>query len=217
MQMTKNKHIKTLIISEIHLFYSSKITLANINKYLFFVLILLTSACSESGMPKPYGYFRVDLPEHKYRTADTLQLPYKFDLSSSATIVSRNENGEKYWIDIQYPFLNASIYCSYKQVKSNLYQLSEDSRRYVYKHAVKADGINEKVYENRDKNVYGILYDIRGNTASSVQFVLTDSTKNFFRAALYFNNVPNKDSISPMLDYVRRDMIRMMESFEWKK
>lgn len=215
--MMSNKYIKNININIIRYCYSAFIRSVSKNKYVFFILIILSAACKETGMPKPYGYFRVDLPEHSYRLADTLNLPYTFDLSCYATIVSRNENGEKYWIDIQYPLLNASIYCSYKQVKSNLYQLSEDSRRYVYKHAVKADGINEKVYENRDKNVYGILYDIRGNTASSVQFVLTDSTKNFFRAALYFNNVPNKDSISPMLDYVRRDMIRMMESFEWKK
>lgn len=215
--MMMNKYLKSLYINIIRIFYSTISRSANINKCVFFIIIILTSACNDAGMPKPYGYFRVDLPKHNYRIADTLNLPYKFDLSCSASIVSRNENGEKYWIDIQYPMLNASVYCSYKAVKSNLYQLSEDSRRYVYKHSVKADGISEKVYENKEKKVYGILYDIKGNTASSVQFVLTDSTKNFFRAALYFNNVPNKDSISPMLDYVRQDMIRLMESFEWKK
>ena len=65
--------------------------------------------------------------------------------------------------------------------------------------------------------VYGILYDLTGNTASSVQFILTDSVKHFFRGALYFENVPNKDSIAPMSAYIREDVIRLMESFEWKK
>ena len=65
--------------------------------------------------------------------------------------------------------------------------------------------------------MHGILYDLKGNTASNVQFVLTDSTKHFFRGALYFNNVPNKDSIAPMSDYIREDIIHIMESFEWKK
>jgi len=168
-------------------------------------------------MPKPYGYFRVDLPLHSYRSVDTLNLPYKFELSNSASIVSRVENGEKFWIDIQYPSLNANVYCSYKPIKSNFYELTEDSRRYAYKHSVKADKIGETPYENSEKKVYGILYDIKGNTASSVQFLLTDSTKHFFRAALYFNNVPNKDSIAPMSEYIRKDMIRLMETFEWKK
>jgi len=73
------------------------------------------------------------------------------------------------------------------------------------------------VFDSEERNVHGILYDLKGNTASSVQFVLTDSTHHFFRGALYFNNVPNKDSIAPMSDYIRKDIIRIMESFKWKR
>ena len=113
--------------------------------------------------------------------------------------------------------MNANIYCSYKPVNNNLFDLLEDSRKIVYKHSVRADGIGEKVFDQSQKNVHGILYDLKGNTASSVQFVLTDSTHNFFRGALYFNDVPNKDSIAPMSEYIRQDVIRIMESFEWKK
>ncbi|MHB9056531.1 MAG: gliding motility lipoprotein GldD, partial [Paludibacteraceae bacterium] len=87
----------------------------------------------------------------------------------------------------------------------------------VYKHTVRADGITETPFENPGKRVFGILYELTGNTASPVQFVLTDSTKHFFRGALYFDNVPNKDSIAPMSEYVREDIVHMMESFEWKK
>lgn len=190
----------------------------NIRKITFYILAaFLFISCGETYMPKPYGYFRVDLPEHSYRVIDTLNLPYHFELSKTARVISRNQQGENYWIDIQYPQLNAYVYCSYKPVKGNLFELSEDSRKYVYKHSVKADGIGERAFENIDNHVYGILYDLKGNTASSVQFVLTDSTKHFFRGALYFENVPNKDSIAPMSEYIREDMIRLMESFEWKK
>ncbi len=185
--------------------------------FLHLISILFLTACTETYMPKPYGYFRVDIPEHSYRTIDTLDLPYHFDLSGMAKVVLHNEKGENYWIDIQYPYLNANIYCSYKPVKGNLFELSEDARKYVYKHSVKADGIGEKIFENPKKNVYGILYDLKGNTASSLQFVLTDSARHFFRGALYFDNVPNKDSIAPMAGYIREDMIRLMESFEWKR
>lgn len=178
---------------------------------------ILFGSCSETSIPKPYGYFRVDLPEHSYRTIDTLNLPFKFDLPANVKLVSHESNGEKYWIDLNYTKLNACIYCSYKPVEGNLMNLMEDSRKIVYRHSIKADGINEKVYDHSEKNVHGILYDLKGNTASSLQFVLTDSTHNFFRGALYFNNVPNKDSIAPMADYIREDVIRIMESFEWKK
>lgn len=182
-----------------------------------FVVMMVLSACGGSYMPKPYGYFRVDLPPHSYRMIDTMELPYRFEVSDYAKVVKRDKDGEHFWIDLVYPGLNASLYCSYKPVKGNLFDLLEDTRRIVYKHTVKADGISEKVFEDKNKRVFGILYDLKGNTASSVQFVLTDSTKNFFRAALYFNNVPNKDSIAPMAEYIRQDVIRLIESFEWKK
>ncbi len=174
-------------------------------------------SCGPASIPRPYGYFRVDMPPHSYRTIDTLGLPYTFDLADNAQLVKREASGEKYWIDINYPNLNASVYCSFKPVNGNLAELSEDTRRIVYKHSIKADGITEKVYDHPETDVHGILYDLQGNTASSLQFVLTDSTKNFFRGALYFNNVPNKDSIAPMAEYIREDMIRLIESFKWKK
>lgn len=174
-------------------------------------------SCSKTTIPRPYGYFRVDLPQHSYRMIDTLNLPYRFDLPANVKLISRESKGDKYWIDLYYPKLNASIYCSYKPVKGNLIDLLEDTRKIVYKHSIRADGIGEKVFEHPEKNVHGILYDLKGNTASSVQFILTDSTRNFFRAALYFNNVPNKDSIAPMSEYIREDIVHLMESFEWKK
>lgn len=186
--------------------------------HILFILTALTLfvGCNKSSMPKPYGYFRVELPEAHYRMMDTLNYPYRFELSTLTKVEFRQAKDEKYWMDIQYPSLNASLYCSYKPIHNNLFELSEDSRKYVYKHAVKADGIAETAYNNTDKAVYGIFYDIQGNTASSMQFIVTDSTKNFFRGALYFENVPNKDSIAPMVEYIRKDMIRLIETFEWK-
>lgn len=175
------------------------------------------SSCKEKYVPRPYGYFRVYLPKHSYKTLDTLNLPYTFALSEMAEIESKSGKNEKYWIDINYPDLNAKIHGSYKDINNNLLELSEDSRRFVYAHSGQADGITEQVFVNPENSVYGILYELKGNVASPVQFVLTDSTNNLFRGALYFNNKPNKDSIAPMLDYVKEDIVRLMESFEWRK
>jgi len=189
----------------------------HISRFFFVVLIVASCwACGETPIPKPYGYFRVNLPPPIYRNVDTLGLPYKFDLPTNVKVIDRKTKDEPYWIDLNYPLLNASVYCSYKRIDGNLIELLEDARKIVYKHSVKADGIGEKVFVNELRNVHGVLYDLKGNTASSLQFILTDSTKHFFRAALYFDNVPNKDSIAPMSNYIREDMIRLMESFEWK-
>ena len=191
-----------------------------INKLNFIIYLVLTGffySCADVPTPRPYGYFRVDLPSNQYLSFDSVALPYLFDKSTSATVIPVKGKEENYWIDINYRTLNGTIYCSYKPVNSNLFQLLEDTRKIVYKHSIRADGITETPFENPGSRVFGILYELTGNTASPVQFVLTDSTKHFFRGALYFDNVPNKDSIAPMAEYVRDDIIRLMESFEWKK
>ena len=183
-----------------------------ISVFLFLTIALFS--CGGASIPRPYGYFRVEMPDPQYHKLDTLNLPYTFERSHWADVRLRND--EANWIDINYPAINASIHCSYFPINGNLYDLLEDSRKYVYKHTVKADGISENVYEDTEKRVFGIMYELKGNTASNLQFVLTDSVKHFFRASMYFDNVPNKDSIAPMAEYVRRDMIRLIETFEWK-
>ena len=60
----------------------------------------------------------------------------------------------------------------------------------VYKHTVKADAIKEKTYLNNQNKNFGTLYDIHGQTASSVQFHMTDSINHFLRGSLYFHVNP---------------------------
>jgi gliding motility-associated lipoprotein GldD len=177
-------------------------------------LVLLT-ACRENPIPKPYGYFRVDLPENHYQHCDTI-LPFSFDYASSSILILKMDVKEKNWIDIYYPHMNATIHCSYSEVKNNIKMLSKGADELVRKHAIKADEIREQFFSNPENRVYGNYYDILGNTASAAQFYLTDSIRHFFRGSVYFNHVPNKDSIGPMANYIRRDVIRLMESFQWK-
>ncbi len=186
------------------------------HKILIIALILFFVACGQNYTPKPYGYFRVYLPAHEYQKFDT-EMPFQFDYSGVAKIEKRVQPHERYWFDLTYPQFNAALHVSYKPISSNFRELTEDARRFVYKHSIKADNISELAFNNNEKNVHGILYDLKGNTASNLQFTLTDSTRHFLRGALYFDNVPNKDSIAPVVEYIRKDMVRLMESFEWKK
>jgi gliding motility-associated lipoprotein GldD len=94
--------------------------------------------------------------------------------------------------------------------------LVEDSRKLAFKHTVKATGINEGVITNKEHNMYGIYYTIDGNTASSNQFFLTDSNKNFLRGALYFNEKPQADSILPVVNFIKTDMDRLIKTLKWK-
>lgn len=179
---------------------------------------MLFFACEERTIvtPKPKGYFRIDLPKHEYKQSE-IECPFVFEYPLYAKIVLDNDaNAEPCWFNIEFPKYNATIHLSYKHVDNNITQYLEDSRTLVYKHSVKADAIDEKLYMDSVNNVFGTFYDIKGNAASSLQFYLTDSVHHFVRGALYFNNVPNKDSLAPVIEFVRQDMQHLIENFKWK-
>ncbi|MBI5219475.1 MAG: gliding motility lipoprotein GldD [Bacteroidia bacterium] len=187
---------------------------------LFFIVIagfiFFLSGCSHEYTPKPMGYLRIDLPEKTYRVYDS-EAPYKFEYPGYAKVIAdKSFNTEPYWINLDFPKFKGRIHISYKDVNNNIAKFLDDTRTLVYKHTIKADAINEKLYTNSEKKVYGILYDIKGNTASSVQFYLTDSTTHFLRGALYFNVEPNKDSLAPVVNFIHKDIEHLIETFEWK-
>ncbi|MEA3317763.1 MAG: gliding motility lipoprotein GldD [Bacteroidota bacterium] len=190
------------------------------NKFLLSSIMLLTlsiSSCkNEPATPKPRGYFRIDLPQKEYQQYNST-CPYTFEYSKYANISADPYfPNKKCWININYPGINGKIHISYKKLNNNLSKFTEESRELAYKHTIKAESINEKIFLKPGRSVYGTLYNIKGNTASSVQFYLTDSTNHFLRGALYFNVQPNKDSLAPVINFVKEDITVLIESFKWK-
>mgnify|MGYP006168288757 FL=1 len=122
------------------------------------------------------------------------------------------------WYNLTYPQYNARLHISYYSMNSlsDLNNLVEDSRKLAFKHTVKATGINEGLIGDEQRDVYGIYYTIDGNTASSNQFFLTDSNKNFLRGALYFNEKPQADSILPVVNFIKTDMDKLIKTLKWK-
>ena len=104
----------------------------------------------------------------------------------------------------------------YKPVNNNLDFLLSDAQKLTYNHTIKAEEIIEHPFVNPDKKVYGMFYNVTGDAATNIQFYATDSVKNFVVGTLYFYVKPNYDSIYPATKYVEKDMIRLMESIEWK-
>ena len=187
--------------------------------YLLICLILVAfSACDSDYSPKPRGYFRIELPAKAYTTYNS-SCPYTFDYPVYAKVVPDSARDAKpCWIDVIYPAFNGRVHLSYQAISSKkvFNELIEDARAFAFKHTVKATAIDEGTISYPDHKVYGTYYSIDGNTASSIQFFLTDSTKNYLRAALYFNEEPRLDSIQPVLDFVKKDIDVMIRSFKWK-
>lgn len=172
-------------------------------------------SCRGHQSPKPKGYFRIEFPEHSYQKLDTT-FPYSFEYAKIAEIQpDSHKDAEKYWCNIAYPSYNGKIHLSYKKINNNFYDLLEDSRKLAYKHTIKADAINERLFEDSTKHVIGILYEIKGNAASPYQFFLTDSIEHFLRGSLYFNTIPNKDSLAPVIDFIGEDITHLIETLEW--
>ncbi len=194
---------------------------------LSFILCLLSFvSCGERYIPKPRGYYRITIPDTAYTKLDDVEqkrptdkiietLPYSFDLSDNAYLTPRKGKDEQYWIDITYPAFQVNIHCTYYPVQKNLRELSDDAQNFVYKHAEKANAIPEQGFVNEEARVYGVLYELMGNTASPYQFYLTDSTQHFFRGAVYFSCTPNQDSLAPIINYLQQDVRHLMETFTW--
>ena len=190
-----------------------------VNTAVVFLLVtgfLSTQSCRESHTPRPRGYFRIDLPEHSYLSWRS-DCPFYFEYPVYTKLSPDDQPGsEPCWLNIDYPAFRGRLHISYKQVDNNLMSLAEDARKLAYKHSIKADAIAEQMYVNEEKKVFGVLYDIKGDAASSLQFYLTDSIQHFLRGALYFHLIPNPDSLAPVIRFCREDIVHLIESFEWQ-
>lgn len=182
------------------------------------LFLLAAISCQREYIPKPRGYFRISFQEKAYIKSDPVALPYQFEIPVYGKIVPDNERlAELYWVNLEIPQHKAEVHLSYKKVENNLRKLTEDSRELAYKHSIKADAIDERIFVNPEKKVYGTIYLIDGNTASPLQFYLTDSTTHFLRGALYIREVPNIDSIRPVIDFLTPDVIHLIETTEWTR
>jgi gliding motility-associated lipoprotein GldD len=177
------------------------------------------AACSEDmPIPKPSTYLRSDLPEHTYKRLD-VGCPYSFDLSEVYNYNPVIENGQRTChLDINLGQLNGTMSFSYIEMDHPLKDYIDYALAKVEEHEVKADAIDGSLRIIRpDARVFGTFFELKGDVASPFQFYLTDSTSRFVSAAVYFNARPNYDSLRPTLEYLKKDLVRMMNTFEWEK
>jgi gliding motility-associated lipoprotein GldD len=188
------------------------------NLFPFFFAALILVSCNNDYVPKPRGYYRIDLPKREYKVFDTT-FPYTFEYPSYATISADSSKlAEPYWINLNFTPFHAQLHVSYKLVTGNLAKYLNDAHTLVNKHIPKANAITQRQFVDSVNKVYGLVYDIKGtDAASAYQFYLTDSTARFMRGALYFNLVPNNDSLAPVIDFLKVDLEHMINTFRWKK
>jgi len=183
--------------------------------FVLFAMGLTMASCDTSYTPKPAGYVKIETPEKGYLLYDS-QPFYSFEIPVYARVVENNRPGETGWINLVVPQLNGTLHLSYKPVRGNLGDYITDCRTLAYKHTVKADGIEETPFIDPEEKRFGMVYDLSGDVASAVQFFITDSTTHFLRGSLYFNCSPNRDSLKPVIDFLREDIIHLIGTTNWK-
>ncbi len=185
-----------------------------------FMGLLLLTACGgeESYVPKPRGYNRIDLPDFAYQPLpDTF--PYSFVYSSHARL-SRDTfpSAGRYYVNLYYPEFDGLVQITYKDLtdpRIDVERLLTDAFGLTMKHNVKAYDINENLIQIKNGQVASVT-ELSGEVPTQFQFFTTDTTDHFFRGALYFNTALKNDSLAPVIDYIKKDIVEMLNSLEWK-
>ena len=203
-------------------------------KILSFSILILILGCSSDYLPKPKGYNRIELPDHEYvGIPDTL--PYYFEISRLARLntdttwvfmnkvkeqfKSQDEiKMERYWIDLVYDTLQADIQITYKPIFGNKELVKEyfnDAYRLTSQHQIKAYAIDEIILKTRH-GYTATIAEISGEVPTQIQFITTDSINHFMRGALYFQTATQNDSLAPAIQYVKNDIIHLLNTLQWK-
>ena len=190
--------------------------------YLFIAILFVACGEEEAFTPKPRAYPRVQYPQKSYQNFDKNFCTFSFEYPTYAKIAKDTfffdeRPAEDCWFDLFIPHFDARVHCSYYPIQKNntFEKLRDDAFTMVSKHNIKASYIDEFRIHKPNK-VDGFAFNIEGPAASPFQFYLTDSTRHFLRGALYFNTQARPDSLAPIFDFVKEDIMHLINTFEWE-
>ncbi|HEY5370277.1 MAG TPA: hypothetical protein VIJ75_14940 [Hanamia sp.] len=204
------------------------------------ISLLLMMSCNSTYTSKKEGYYKINFPQKAYITFNDSSYPYTFEYPTYAKISKDSSyfsDGAKnpYWININFPSFNGTIFISYKNIggtsiykvknangtyrdstgKNNFEKMVNDSYNLTYKNDIKAYSIQDSVMHTPN-NVTGVFFTLSGNVATAKQFFLSDTLHHFLRGALYFDATPNEDSLRPVNAFLQQDMKHLINTLKWK-
>ena len=156
-------------------------------------------SCHRKYTPLPDGYFRIDPYPEEYKEMTLLSPFISFEIPDGTTATldkdtTLHKNDVK-WLNIRYPRYRATIYCSYHILHKNLESLLNESKDLVYRQSIRPDFIKAGNYEDPERKIYATLYNLSAESATPLQFVVTDSTRYLLRGALYFDESGKSDAV----------------------
>lgn len=197
---------------------STIIKSAKLQMALWAGMALAMAGCNAEYTPKPKGYNRIDLPAAAYQQLQD-EHPYTFEYSKHAKIrLDSSLIAQPHWINIIYPSLGANVQLTYKAINNDpkmLDNLIEDARKLTGKHQIKAYSIEETEVRTPQGDIVSV-FELEGEIPSQFQFYVTDTTTHFLRGALYFRTATQNDSLAPVIEYVKKDIVHMLNTLEFK-
>jgi len=183
-----------------------------------FFACIFNSCQEEVYTPKPRAYFRLTVSDTTYTVYEGNE-PFSFEYSLAALPDKIHPANSSHWLNFVYPKQNAVIFTDYISLDTaKLTDLISDTRSIVLKQMVKADDMIQSEIIDTAAHIFGQIYETIGNNAACpFQFWLTDEKNYFFRASFYLNNVPQNDSLAPIITHLKKDMLHIIKTFQWKK
>ena len=172
-------------------------------------LLLIISSCDSNILPKQKGFFAPDFTFPNYKILEYCN--HSFKLNNASKIIAKPDCN----YEIEYDELNAKIYVSSIIADNNFDLISKKFDEKVFNNSEYADQILTSEYSDPLKKVYSRIYFFVGDSPSNIQFYLTDSVSNYISSSTYFNSKPNYDSLLPYIHYIRSDIRKFIESFDW--
>ena len=180
---------------------------------------MILFSCQRNYTPRPQAYFRIDFPEKEYQMYDSISCPFTFEYPLYGRLVHVTPpSSDSCWMNIVFPKYRGTIHLTYRKIDNDFDRHIENNWKIIFSGiAQKADAVDDHPHVDPEKNVFGTLFDIRGNAASSALFFVTDTVKNFLRGSLYFSVRPNQDSLAPVVAFFREDIVHLMKTVRWKE
>lgn len=202
-------------------------------------LFFLFNACNSTYTSKKKGYYKIDFPEREYVLFEKEGFPYSFEYPVYARIVKDSTYFDQdqlnpYWINIDFPQFSGRIFLSYKAIGGkSTYKVKQpdgsykdsigvnvfdymvnDAFKLTSKNESVASSIKDSLFHTKN-GITGVFFRVGGNAATAKQFFMSDTTKKFFRGALYFDVTPNADSLRPVQDFLQKDIDHLINTFRW--
>jgi len=182
------------------------------------VMLLLLVSCHRNEMPKPYAHARLTYPSSGYATFSEAGYPCRFEYPASFTqqLKTAGSPGSK-WADFRMEQYGITLYTCFMESDmpdfiSFQFSLQE---QLLKKKLPPYATVTQSILPSGKKNVIIHLFEVSGNSAIPLEFLITDNRHRVFTGKLLFDKVPDRDSLADIMDGLGDDMLHLLRTFEF--